>query len=308
MNYFDCHADTLTEIISGETLDQNSGDLDLNRLGDFVENYTQIFAVWKNAQNLNKEDPDRDFLQLYHRAIAYLEEENRKILLCKSGEDMKKAHSMRKAAAFLSIEDISLMGKYVENVREMGFRFAMLTWNYENKYGCGAAFDQEKGLTSEGKELVKTLLSQNLVMDVSHLSDQGVEDLFGLTDRPIIASHSNVREVWDRPRNIKKEHLKELIRRKGIIGMNFFSNFVGEEPKVEDLLRHMDQVLEMGGEDCLAIGSDFDGCSGRFPEGIKGVQSVPDLRRALLAHGFGESLVEKIFHENAYRFVLENVK
>ena len=296
MNYFDCHADTLTEIISGETLDQNSGDLDLNRLGDFVENYTQIFAVWKDAQNLNKEDPDRDFLQLYHRAIAYLEEENRKILLCKSGEDMKKAHSMRKAAAFLSIEDISLMGKYVENVREMGFRFAMLTWNYENKYGCGAAFDQEKGL------------SQNLVMDVSHLSDQGVEDLFGLTDRPIIASHSNVREVRDRPRNIKKEHLKELIRRKGIIGMNFFSNFVGEEPKVEDLLRHMDQVLEMGGEDCLAIGSDFDGCSGRFPEGIKGVQSVPDLRRALLAHGFGESLVEKIFHENAYRFVLENVK
>ena len=263
MNYFDCHADTLTEIISGETLDQNSGDLDLNRLGDFVENYTQIFAVWKDAQNLNKEDPDRDFLQLYHRAIAYLEEENRKILLCKSGEDMKKAHSMRKAAAFLSIEDISLMGKYVENVREMGFRFAMLTWNYENKYGCGAAFDQEKGLTSEGKELVKTLLSQNLVMDVSHLSDQGVEDLFGLTDRPIIASHSNVREVRDRPRNIKKEHLKELIRRKGIIGMNFFSNFVGEEPKVEDLLRHMDQVLEMGGEDCLAIGSDFDGCSGR---------------------------------------------
>ena len=223
MNYFDCHADTLTEIISGETLDQNSGDLDLNRLGDFVENYTQIFAVWKDAQNLNKEDPDRDFLQLYHRAIAYLEEENRKILLCKSGEDMKKAHSMRKAAAFLSIEDISLMGKYVENVREMGFRFAMLTWNYENKYGCGAAFDQEKGLTSEGKELVKTLLSQNLVMDVSHLSDQGVEDLFGLTDRPIIASHSNVREVRDRPRNIKKEHLKELIRRKGIIGMNFFS-------------------------------------------------------------------------------------
>lgn len=151
MNYFDCHADTLTEIISGETLDQNSGDLDLNRLGDFVENYTQIFAVWKDAQNLNKEDPDRDFLQLYHRAIAYLEEENRKILLCKSGEDMKKAHSMRKAAAFLSIEDISLMGKYVENVREMGFRFAMLTWNYENKYGCGAAFDQEKGLTSEEK-------------------------------------------------------------------------------------------------------------------------------------------------------------
>ena len=308
MNYFDCHADTLTEITAGETLNQNSGDLDLNRLGDFVENYTQIFAVWKDFQKMNKEDPDREFLQLYHRAIAYLEEENRKILLCKSGEEMKKAHSMRKAAAFLSIEDISLMGKYVENVREMGFRFAMLTWNYENEYGCGAAFDQKKGLTDKGKDLVKSLLSQNLVLDVSHLSDQGVEDLFLLTDRPIIASHSNVREVWDRPRNIRSEHLKELIRRKGIIGMNFFSNFVGEEPRMEDILRHMDQVLELGGEDCLALGGDFDGCAGRFPVGIGGVQSVPALRELLLSHGYSESLVEKIFFENAYRFVMENVR
>lgn len=308
MNYFDCHADTLTEITAGETLNQNSGDLDLNRLGDFVENYTQIFAVWKDSQKMDKEDPEKEFLWLYHRAMAYLEEENWKILLCKSGEEMKKAHSMRKAAAFLSIEDISLMGKYVENVREMGFRFAMLTWNYENEYGCGAAFDQKKGLTAKGKELVKNLLSQDLVLDVSHLSDQGVEDLFLLTDRPIIASHSNVREVWDRPRNIRSEHLKELTRRKGIIGMNFFSNFVGEEPGMEDILHHMDQVLELGGEDCLALGGDFDGCAGRFPAGMKGVQSIPSLRETLLDHGYSENLVEKIFFENAYRFVMENVR
>ena len=90
--------------------------------------------------------------------------------------------------------------------------------------------------------------------------------------------------------------------------MNFFSDFVGEEPKMEGILRHMDQVLELGGEDCLALGGDFDGCAGRFPAGIKGVQSVPNLREALLAHGYSESLVEKIFFENAYRFVMENVR
>ena len=89
MNYFDCHADTLTEIPTGETLNQNSGDLDLNRLGDFVEKYTQIFAVWKDSQKMDKEDPEKEFLWLYHRAMAYLEEENRKILMCKSGEEMK---------------------------------------------------------------------------------------------------------------------------------------------------------------------------------------------------------------------------
>ena len=82
MNYFDCHADTLTEIVKPEDcLEENSGDLDLKRAGDFVENYTQIFAVWKDAKKLDREDPDQDFLRLYHRAMAYLEDENRKITL-----------------------------------------------------------------------------------------------------------------------------------------------------------------------------------------------------------------------------------
>lgn len=142
MNYFDCHVDTLTEILKpGDTLDENSCNLDLKRVGNFVENYTQIFAIWKDAVKLDKEEPDRDFFRLYDRAMAYLAEENRKIALCLTGEEMEKAHRQRKAAAFLSIEDLSIMGKYVEKIREMGFRFAMLTWNYENEYACGAAAD-----------------------------------------------------------------------------------------------------------------------------------------------------------------------
>lgn len=309
MNYFDCHVDTLTEIVKqGDTLEENSCDLDLKRVGNFVENYTQIFAVWKDAVKLDQKNPDKDFFRLYDRALAYLTEENRKISLCLTGEEMEKAHRQRKAAAFLSIEDVSIMGKYVENIREMGFRFAMLTWNYENKYACGAAADQSKGLTSQGKEMVKTLTDQEIVLDISHLSDQGAEDLFELTDRPVMASHSDVRMVWDMPRNIQKNHLQELIRRKGIIGMNFFAPFVGEKPQISDLLKHMDAVLEMGGEDALAIGSDFDGCDGLFPNGIKGVQSIPFLREELLKHGFTEELTEKIFYGNAHRFIMENVK
>ena len=77
MNYFDCHVDTLTEILKpGDTLDENSCDLDLKRVGNFVENYTQIFAIWKDAVKLDKEEPDRDFFRLYDRAMAYLAEEN----------------------------------------------------------------------------------------------------------------------------------------------------------------------------------------------------------------------------------------
>lgn len=309
MNYFDCHADTLTQIIKpGDTLGKNSCDLDLDRVGAFAEKYTQIFAIWKDAMELDKENPDEHFFRIYDRAMAYLAEENRKMVLCLSGEDMEKAHRQRKAAAFLAIEDLSIMGRYAEKIREMGFRFAMLTWNYENVYGCGASFDQSRGLTLEGKDMVRKLLDQGIVLDISHLSDQGVEDLFLMTDRPIIASHSDIREVQDVPRNLRKDHLQELIRRKGIIGMNFYGRFVGEQPDISGLLRHMDAVLEAGGEDVLAIGSDLDGCSGYFPEGITGIESIPALREELLKHGFTEDLTEKIFYENAHRFVMENVK
>ena len=308
MNFFDCHADTLTELVKiGGSLEENSGDLDLKRAGDFVEKYTQIFAIWKDAEKLDREDPDHDFLRLYHRALAYLEEENRKITLCRNGAEMEKAHKQGKAAAFLSIEDMSVMGKHIEKVHEMGFRFAMPAWNYDNKYACGASFDQSRGLTSRGKETIKTLIDQGIVMDISHLSDQGVEDLFEMTDRPIMASHSDIREVCNMPRNIQKSHLAELIRRKGIIGMNFCAVFVGNHPQISDLLKHMDAVLEMGGEDSLAIGGDLDGCNGHFPVGINGVQSIPLLREELLKHGFTEELTEKIFYGNAHRFVMENL-
>lgn len=145
-------------------------------------------------------------------------------------------------------------------------------------------------------------------MDISHLSDKGVEEVFTMTDCPVMASHSDVRDIRNVPRNLKKEQIQELIRRKGLIGINFFAPFVGEDPGITDILRHMDYILELGGEDVLAIGSDFDGCDGLFPKGIRDVRDISGLRESIVREGFGDKLAEKIFFENARRFVLENVK
>ena len=299
MNYFDCHADTLTEIGGSRgTLEENTGDLDLKRVGEFVEHYTQIFAIWKDAALVKTGTREKDFFRLYDRARAYLLEENRKIQWCLSGEDMIRAHKQRRGAAFLSIEDVSVMGDYVEKVRELGFRFAMLTWNYENCYGCGAASDQKKGLTEKGRDLVRRLTEEKIVLDISHLSDQGAEDVLSLTGEPVIASHSNARAICDNPRNLPDPLIRELISRQGLIGINFYRDFAGGN--LEALIRHIDHILELGGE--------FDGCHGKFPEGITGVESVPELRGEMLKHGFSENLTEKIFYENANQFVIRNVK
>lgn len=308
MRYFDCHADTLTEITKpGEDLERNTCDLDLERVEKFADPYTQIFAIWRDRKKMDEEKPEEEFLRLYRRAAELLEKADQKIIWCRNAQDMEEAHKSGKAAAFLSLEDISTAGRYAEQIYSLGFRFAMLTWNYENRYACGASSDQHRGLTEEGKELTKYLIDQGIILDISHLSDQGAEDLMTLTDAPIIASHSNVRSVCPHPRNLPEGLIRELIRRQGLIGINFFAPFVGENPQVEDLLRHMDVILSLGGEDVLALGGDLDGCDGVFPAGIIGVETVPVLRERMEKAGFGAALIEKVFFENAENFIWRNV-
>lgn len=307
-DYFDCHADTLTEIKSErDSLRKNSLDLDLERVHAFAGHYAQVFALWRDRREIQKGREEEAFMCIYRRARQLLQAERDHMVWCRTGDEMKAAFADGKGAAFLSVEDISIMGSAAERIRELGISFAMLTWNYENEYACGAAAGQNRGLSRRGRECVRSLLAQKIVLDISHLSDQGAEDIFLLTDRPVIASHSNVRDICPAPRNLKMEQIRELIRRKGLIGMNFYAPFVGEKPELTSLLRHIDVILEAGGEDVLALGTDFDGCSGCFPKGVCGVQSVPDLWRILAEAGFSEAIRKKIFFENAEQFVMNNL-
>lgn len=306
INYFDCHVDTLTEIPGGESLNRNSGNLDLERVRNFAEHYIQVFAIWKDRTQMAKLNPEDEFMQLYDRAVRLLKNEQERIVLCRNGREMQQALSEGKMAAFLAVEDISIMGNCIDRIRELGVSIAMLTWNYENEYGAGAAFRQQQGLTERGKRTAKELLEQKMILDISHLSDAGVSDLFSMTDAPVIASHSNVRDVCFHPRNLTLSHIREVIRRRGIIGMNFYGPFIEEKEPAEltSLLRHMDYILNQGGEDVLVLGSDFDGCSNRFASGMTGVESIPFLMEEMERAGFGEKIIQKIFWENGYEFFL----
>jgi len=301
MDYFDLHADTLTQIPQGESLLENGCNLDISRVGEFAGRFAQVFAIWKDSKAAGQPD----FMELYGRAAALMAAQSGRIVWCRNASDMETAHGQGKGAAFLSVEDISIaenMEDTAGRLSELGVCFASLCWNYENEYACGAAFDQTKGLTQAGRDLAAGLVQNGIVLDISHLSDRGVEELFGLTDCPLIASHSDIRSVCDHPRNLRPEHVRELVQRKGLIGLNFYRDFVGEGGFLQ-LLRHADAVLEAGGEDALAVGSDFDGCKDRFAEGIRGVQTVPELYRAMERAGMDTKLLDKMFYENAACFV-----
>ena len=239
---------------------------------------------------------------LCEEARAYLAAQEDSIALVTSAAEMHAAHDEGRAAAFLSIEDVSVMGSHVDELYDRGIRFCMLAWNHDNAYACGADFDQRRGLTQRGRALVCELLAQGVVMDISHLSDAGAEDLFSMTDAPVMASHSDVRAVCNMARNLARWQIDELIRRRGLIGLNFYRYFIGGDYTLDALLRHADAILEAGGEDVLAIGGDIDGCYGDLPVGFEGIQSMPAVRAAFVS-AFGEELAEKIFYANAEAFI-----
>lgn len=173
MDYFDCHADTLTKIPLSETLGKNSCSLDLERVLGFSGRYAQIFALWKDKGQVLEGQEEEAFMQMYQRAVSLLQGQADVMVWCQTAADMEQAHQAGKAAAFLSVEDISLMGSLAAQIRELGIRFALLSWNYENSYACGAVACQDQGLTQAGRTLVGQLVQNQVVLDISHLSDQG---------------------------------------------------------------------------------------------------------------------------------------
>lgn len=313
MHYIDFHADTLTEIKTG-SLQKNNNDIDLNRVSEFADKYVQIFAIWKDMSPVNIDcnniqAVDKQFKTAYDKAISLLHDSIDRVSLCSTYEEIEEAVNSGKSAALLSIEDLSVMGSYVEECRDFGFSIAMPVWNYENRYGYGAAYDQDGGLKSEGKEILRTLQNKGIIVDVSHLSDAGIKDVFNLNDGPVIASHSNARAVCDMARNLPDDYIKEIIGSKGVIGINLYRPFVtpfdrdGSDKDFEMIVRHIDHIIEIGGENNVVMGNDFDGCEGNLPCGICGVQSVPNLYSYLGKHGFDNPLLDKLFWTNGMNFL-----
>lgn len=150
-----------------------------------------------------------------------------------------------------------------------------------------------------------------MLVDVSHLSDRGFWDVLEAGTRPFVASHSNARTVCPCVRNLTDEMIRALAERGGVMGLNFCADFLRTVPegesnpgRLEDVVAHARHVFRMGGEDCLGLGSDFDGIDTN--EALPGAQSMGKLWEALRQGGFTERQLDKIFYGNVLR-VLESV-
>lgn len=316
MKYFDLHCDTAYECeceLGGVGLDKGAHHVSLGRGGN-IEEWTQIFAIFM---------PDEDrfgaplrgeaAIAHYERVLAYIKRQQElfhsriKILTDYDWDTYIADNDKIPCRAIISVEGGSAAAGSLERLERMftdGVRLMTLTWNADNEIGSGVK-GSGSGLTAFGREAVTHMESLDMIVDVSHLSDAGFYDVAKIAKKPFVASHSCSRALCPHPRNLTDDMFRVIAERGGLVGINFSRGFlcVDENASAEDIMRHCDHFLSLGGEDVLCMGSDFDGTD--MPDGITGIESIPALYDMFITHGFGKEITDKIFFENADRFCSE---
>ncbi len=279
--YADLHCDSITKCCAcgGDMLDF-SGQVNIRKLTASGCG-AQCFALFTDGENA--EEDFKKFLAFYG---AQLEKHPRLQPVLRRG-DVERAVESGKIGAVLTVENLGFLNGGVSGIAALkaaGVKMASLVWNSANAYAYpnlkfkdGApdiAARESRGLTAAGRAAVEELNKNGVICDISHLSDGGAEDVFAISELPVVASHSNCAAVCNVSRNLTDGQIKKIAESGGLVGLNFCRDFVVEgafadglygtahtknESVFESLYGHFTHLVNVGGEDIAAIGSDFDG-------------------------------------------------
>lgn len=275
---FDAHADTPFELWrKDEAFFRNDCHIDAEKAGAFSE-YRQVFAYCSLAGS-KWALSERDFQNCYQQFL-------------------EKIASQSVVKPYFSIEGPEIINFDPQKLAQMNFSVSTLTWNADNVL-AGCHFGQ-RGLSERGIDYVHEAQSLGVIIDVSHLSEVAFWDLMRITKKPICASHSNCRAIWDHTRNLTDDQLRAIADTDGVVGLNLYVDFLGETADFETLRRHLEHMLHLCGEKNVCLGGDLDGCD-TLPKGFQNVASYVDFYDYLQSCGYGSELLDRIFYSNLMR-------
>jgi len=212
-------------------------------------------------------------------------------------------------AALLSIEGGECLGESLDELRAFharGVRMLGLTWNRANALGRGVRAPGPGGLTDFGRRVVREMERLDMVVDASHLSDEALDELVAMAERPVVASHSNARAVCPDDRNLDDARAEAIARTGGLVALTFAGAFVDADParvSLDRYIDHFERLLAVVGPDHLGLGSDFDGYTDAYGVVLRSCAALPELTRALLARGHAADTVRKFMGENWLRIL-----
>lgn len=237
--------------------------------------------------------------------------------VCTSARDIRDCMAKGMLAAIMHMEGAEAIDPdfhVLEVLYQAGLRSLGPVWSRPTIYGDGVPFrfpsspDIGGGLTDKGIQLVRRCNDLNILIDLSHISEAGFNDVAKHSCHPLIASHSNSHKLCEQARNLTDRQLAIVAESDGLVGLNFATAFLSPDGKMQPqlsldlMLRHLDYMIDILGEDGVALGSDFDGAV--VPEEISNAAGLPRLREAMTSHGYNKVLMKKLCHGNWLR-VLE---
>ena len=293
--YFDAHSDIWCDVttrrLNGETNVFDRCHLERMRKGG-VEG--SIFVIWVDPPY------DVDYVKRTEQIMAAAKAE---IAECQSFrivhtyDEMMQANADGKIYIFIGIEGMATMGKdlsWIDRYYDFGCRHGILTWNEANDLGAGALSGKDYGLTDVGKEAVRRMQEKGMLLDVSHLNDNGFWDLVKITQKPFVASHSNSRALCSAPRNLTDDQLRAIRDVNGVVGLNAF-NHVGCG---FDFFEFIDNPDTMG-----TMTDTGSPCT----KGLANCSEIPNLFACFEKMGMSKEEMEKIARLNFQRVVKDAI-
>ncbi|PGT86744.1 MULTISPECIES: dipeptidase [Bacillaceae] len=300
MALFDAHCDMLFKLWEDPTINVYEDErlhVSISKLKQ-MEKPIQCFAIFvpESVPFVHKLDAAQQQINIFYQKVLN-EFNDVKLIKTKSDiDDLKQGE----IGAVLTLEGCDAVGDRLENLEllyELGIRSVGLTWNYANLVADGAQETRNAGITNFGKDVITFLNKKRLWTDLSHTSERSFWEGLDLAEYPI-ASHSNTHHLCTHVRNLKDEQIVALFRKNGMMGITFVPFFTTnyEQPTIKDLLKHIDHLCSLGGENHIGFGSDFDG----IDQTIVGLENYlcyePFINE--LQRNYPESLVEKFIYQN----------
>jgi len=307
MNYpvFDFHCDTALALLGADfnqagSLRSNQLHIDLERASK-LGGYAQCFACFTTP--MMEEQYKVSPIVIFEREIATIQREIDKnsdlISIAYSPSEVRENQRSGKMSAILTLEGTAGFGHdpaLLEDLKTIGFQITSLGWNEKNP--LTGSHITGGGLTDQGREYVREAQRLGILVDVSHISDEGFWDIIQITEAPVVATHSNSRSVWNNTRNLTDDMFRAICETNGVAGYNACYEFTGERSTVDTICDHILHFLELdpSGKH-IALGGDLDGVE-KMPEGFNGVQSWPILAERLQQRGLDENMIADIFWNN----------
>lgn len=309
MNFpvFDLHCDTALELLGKDMmepkrLDRNDLNIDLER-AKALPGYCQCFACFTTPfmTEWNKVSPELVFQKEMDIILAELERCKDTISQVYKASEVRENYENGKMSGILTIEGPAGFGfdpALLEDLYKVGFRISTLGWNEQNV--LTGSHVTGGGLTDLGREYVKEAQRLGMIVDVSHISDEGFWDIMKVTQKPVIASHSNSRAICAHSRNLTDDMFRAIVETGGVAGFNQCAPFVGEKPDLDTICDHIFHFMDLdpSGKH-IALGGDLDGCGNDLPDGFTGIESYPAMAARLLERGLDEDTIHNIFWNNA---------